>query len=84
MYVDGLQYWHTLRTEIQLYMQSTTYKVSHIDIDTSCKKVVGLSTQTIITCFKQLHLLEHMQQSGRKGGEGERGCGVYNRVQRTW
>ena len=78
MYVDGLQYWDTLRTEVQLYMQSTTYKVSHIDIDTSCEKVVDLSHQTIITCLKQLHLLEHMQQSGRKGGEEERGCGVYN------
>ena len=35
-----------------------TYKVSDVDIDTSCEKVVGLSHLAIPACLPQLHLLE--------------------------
>ena len=46
-----------------------TYEMSHIDIDTSCEKVVDLSHQTIITCLKQLYLLKQkVRVEGRVGG----------------
>ena len=44
-----------------------TYKGSHIDVDTSCEKVVDLSHQTIITCFKQLHFLKQKVGAGESG-----------------
>ena len=58
-----------------------TYKGSHIDVDTSCEKVVDLSHQTIITCLKQLYFLK--QKVGvqeRVGGSSH----VCNGGQSTW
>ena len=58
-----------------------TYKDSHVDVDTSCEKVVDLSHQTIIRCLKQLYLLK--QKVGveeRVGGSSH----VCNGGQSTW
>ena len=52
--------------------------MSHVDIDTSCEKVVDLPHQAIIACLKQLYLLQHkVGVEGKVGGSSH----VHNRVQ---
>ena len=46
-----------------------TYKVSHVDIDTSCEKVVDLPLKAICTCLPQLHLLEYRGSMIKVGEE---------------
>ena len=41
----------TLIMRIKIYIRLATYKGSHIDIDTSHDKVVGLPHQAVIICL---------------------------------
>ena len=60
-----------------------TYEMSHVDIDTSCEKVVNLLHQVIITCFKQHYLLG--QKVGVEGKVGKSSyVGNEFRDQSTW
>ena len=43
---------------MKIHIMLATYKVSHVDIDTSCEKVEDLPHQAIATCLPQFHLLE--------------------------
>ena len=51
--------------------RQTTYKVCHIDIDTSLDEVVDLLHQTILTCLQQFHLLEQHRRERKMKVEGE-------------
>ena len=51
--------------------RQTTYKVCHIDIDTSLDEVVDLLHQTILTCLQQFHLLEQHRGERKMKVEGE-------------
>ena len=46
--------------------RKTTYRVCHIDNDTSLDKVVNLLHQAIPTCLQQLHLLEQHEEGEKR------------------
>ena len=61
---------------VSLSGRQTTYKVCHIDIDTSLDKVVDLLQQAIPTCLQQFHLLDQHGGGRKRKVEGRIKKGV--------
>ena len=71
---DPVHAWTTVLAQhweprIKIQVMLVTYKGCHVDIDTSCEKVMDLPLQAIRTCLPQLHLLEYRGRMIKVGGE---------------